>query len=117
MHGTVADDIFMVGTRKGDPVAALFYGHTFSAARRLPGRAGCFLLDEAEARATLAVVGPLLEQPTGGRAAFSARVEAWREAMTDAPELKPLDLLDEPLRVLRRAADTGSAVVAVTLRQ
>lgn len=114
MHDTVDDGAFAVGARKGDPVAALCYGLTFGAARRLPGRAGCFLLDETGARTVLADVGPLLERPPRGRPAFSDRVTAWRDVMTDAPELEPIELLDGPLRVLRRAVETGSAVIAVT---
>jgi hypothetical protein len=116
-HHTVDDAFFMKGARKGDPFAVLCYGLTFGAARRLPGRAGCFLLDEAEAVTTLATVGPVLEQPPGGRATFADRAETWIDVMTDAPELEPLDLLDGPLRVLRRAAETGSAVIAVTYWQ
>lgn len=114
LHETVDDGTFIAGTRKGDPVAALFYGLTSDAARRLPGRAGCFLLDEAGAGMALAGAGPLLERPPGGRTAFSRRAAAWLDAMTDAPELDPLDLLDGPLRVLRRADETGSAVIAIT---
>jgi hypothetical protein len=113
-HHTVGDIHFMEGARKGDPFAALCYGLTFGAARRLPGRAGCFLLDEAEAVTALASVGAVLEQPPGGRPAYADRVETWIDIMTDAPGLEPLRLLDGPLRVLRRAAETGSAVVAVT---
>lgn len=106
---------FVESARKGNPFAALCYGLTFDAARQLPGRGGCFLLDAGEVSAVLASIGPILEQPPGGRTTFLERAKAWSDVMTGAGgSLDTLNLLDGPLRVLRRADETGSAVIAVT---
>lgn len=114
LNETIDDGTFVEGARKGSPFATLCYGLTFDAARRLPGRGGCFLLDPAEASTTLASIGPILTEPPGGRTAFTERADAWSDVMTDAGGLDTLNLLDGPLRVLRRADETGSAVIAVT---
>lgn len=111
----IDDGIYVETARKGSPFAALCYGLTFDAARRLPGRGGCFLLDPGEVSAVLASIGPILEQPPGGRAAFTERANAWCDVMTDAAgSIDTLNLLDGPLRVLRRADETGSGVISVT---
>jgi hypothetical protein len=114
LNEAVEDGVFVEGARKGSPFAAFCYGLTSAAARRLPGRGGCFLLDASEASAALASIGPILEQPPGGRAAFAKRANAWGDVMTDAGGLDTLNLLDGPLRVLHRADETGSAVISVT---
>lgn len=115
LHETVDGGTFAVGTRKGDPYATLCYGLTFNAARRLPGRGGCFLLDPVEASTVLGSIGPILEHPPGGRAAFTERADTWCDVMTDAGgSADTLGLLDGPLKVLRRANETSSAVIAVT---
>lgn len=115
LHEAIDGGTFVESARKGSPFAALCYGLTFDAARRLPGRGGCFLLDPGEASAALASIGPILEQPPGGRTTFTERADAWCDVMTDAGgNLDTLNLLDGPLRVLRRADETGSAVIAAT---
>lgn len=111
-HQSPEGDFFGVGTRKGDPVAALCYGLGFDAARRMPGRFGCFLLDAGGVRTALAGAGQILADPPGGRAAFSERVSAWLKVMSD-DKLDPLLLLDDLLRILRRAEVLGMGAVGV----
>jgi hypothetical protein len=106
-------DLFGVGERKGDPVATLYYGLRFDAARRLPGRFGCFLLDTAGIQTALASAGQILENPPGGRGAFTERASAWLEAMSGEDYLDPVDLLDGPLRILNRAWDLQKGAVGV----
>jgi hypothetical protein len=105
-------DTFVVAVRKGDPVAAVFYGLGSAVARRLPGRAGCFLLHPG-AQADLAALAGLLEASAHERARFADRVSRWLEAMADQSDLDPLRLLDGPRRLVRRAADTNRGLLAV----
>lgn len=114
LHDAVEGGTFAEGARKGNPFAALCYGLTFDAARKIPGRGGCFLLSAAEARATLDSLGPVLESPPGGRDGYGDRADLWANVMTDAGGLDTLELLDGLLRMLRCAAETGCGVIAVT---
>jgi hypothetical protein len=104
---------FHIGVRKGDPVAALYYGLGFGASRRLPGRFGCFLLDAAEVRSALPELEVLLDRSGPQRQAFSVRCAAWLSVMADNPDLDPLVLLDGPLRVLRHANERGLGTIGV----
>lgn len=99
------DEIFHVGVRKGDPVAALYYGLGFADARLLPGRFGCFLLEPHAIDATLTTIGHLPHRPHVSRKVFKTRVAAWLAAVSDDADLDPFTLLDGPLRVLRRAQE------------
>ena len=105
-------DRFMVAVRKGDPVAALFYGLGSAAARGLPGRGGCFLL-QPFAQADLANLTQLLDMSARERVRFAGRASQWLEAMGDQPELDPIVLLDGPLRLVERARETGTGLVSV----
>ena len=111
--GEVAEvDSFVVAVRKGDPVAALYYGLGSAVAQRLPGRAGCFLL-HARAQEDLASLTGLLDASAHERARFADRVSRWLEVMGDQPDFDPLILLDGPLRLARRARETHSGLLAV----
>lgn len=100
LEETPPAEIFHLGIRKGDPVAALFYGLGFADAARLPGRFGCFLLKPDDVRTSLAAIDGLPGQPS-----FAARTSAWLSAVSDEPDLDPHTLLDGPLRVLRLARE------------
>lgn len=106
-------EIFHIGVHRGDPVAALCYGLGFSAARRLPGRFGCFLLDAAEVRSAVNELTAVLERPGPGRRDFTARCAAWLAVMADEPNLDPLMLLSGPLGVLRDADARSLGTIGV----
>lgn len=97
--------IYHVGVRKGDPVAAVYYGLGYRDARLLPGRFGCFLLTPGGVDAALAGIEHLPDQPDIGRAAFEERTAAWLSAAGDEPGLDPSALLEGPLRILRQARE------------
>jgi hypothetical protein len=104
-EGVPQASIWHVGVRKGDPVAALYYGLGYSDAQLLPGRFGCFLLSPEAVRACLAKLEHLPEQPAVGREQFAERAAAWLEAVSDEPDLDPSALLEGPLRILRHARE------------
>lgn len=104
-------DRFVVAVRKGDPVAALFYGLGSATTMSLPGRAGCFLV-HAHAQADLLKLAHLLDLSAHDRARFASRASQWLEAMGDQPDFDPLALLDGPLRLLHRARETRTGLVA-----
>ena len=106
------EDRFVVAVRKGDPVAALFYGLGSAAALSLPGRAGCFLV-HADAQADLLEIERLLDVSAHDRARFAGRVSQWLETMGDQPDLDPIELLDGPLRLVHRAREARTGLVAV----
>jgi len=60
------EDRYVIAVRKGDPVAALYYGLGYRAAHALPGHFGCFLLTADQARAAFpeieAALAPSPEQ-------------------------------------------------------
>lgn len=97
--------IYHVGVRKGDPVAAVYYGLGYHDAHVLPGRFGCFLLAPGDVRTALAGLEHLPDQPVIGRAAFEERTAAWLSAAADEPGLDPSGLLEGPLRILRHARE------------
>ena len=110
---TPESEFFHVGVRKGDPVAALYYGLGFADARRLPGRLGCFLLDADQVRSSLARIEHLPECPLIGREKSKARTAAWLSAVSDEPGLDPDVLLDEPLRILRLAHERSVGAIGL----
>lgn len=97
--------IYHVGVRKGDPVAAVYYGLGYRDARLLPGRFGCFLLTPSDLRTALAALEHLPDQPAFGSAALGQRTAAWLAATGDEPGLNPSELLEGPLRILRQARE------------
>ena len=105
-------DRFVVAVRKGDPVAALFYGLGSAASRRLPGRGGCFII-RAHAQPDLVELTQILDISAHERARFAGRASRWLEAMGDQPDLDPLELLDGPLRLAQRAQEGRTGLVAV----
>lgn len=105
-------DRVVVAVRKGDPVAAFFYGLGSASAQRVPGRAGCFLL-HGHARGDMAELVLLLGLSAHQRARFTGRVSRWLTAMGDQPDLDPLDLLAGPLHMVERARETRSGLVSV----
>jgi hypothetical protein len=112
--GEVADeDRFVAAMRKGDPVAALFYGLGFAAARTLPGRSGCFLLTPDEVRAAVPAASAILGMDARRRARVAARIRAWLEVSGDEPDLDVDELVDGMPRMLLRAADLGRGAVGV----
>ena len=112
LEDTPKSEFFQVGVRKGDPVAAVYYGLGYNDAYRLPGRFGCFLLNPDAVRTRLTRLDHLPEQPAVGRERFAERTGAWLAAVSDEPDLDPLTLLDGPLRVLRQADERGSGAIA-----
>jgi hypothetical protein len=108
-------DLFCVSTRKGDPVAALFYALGPEAASQLPGRGGDFLLDAAGVRAALPGVEAALDLAPERRGDVEERIRDWRGGMTDGAEHDLDDLVEGPLRVLRHAARHGLGAAGMTL--
>lgn len=106
------EDRHVVAVRKGDPVAALFYGLGSAAAQRIPGRGGCFVV-HAHAQADLVNLAQVLDLSAHERARFTGRASQWLQAMGDQPDLDPTELLDGPLRLVHRARETGTGLVAV----
>jgi hypothetical protein len=106
------EDRFVVAVRKGDPVAALFYGLGSAVSRRLPGRGGCFII-RAHAQPDLVQLTHVLDISAHERARFAGRAAQWLEAMGDQPDLDPLELLDGPLRLAQRAQENQTGLVAV----
>lgn len=108
------EDCFVVSIRKGDPVAALFYGLGFAAARTLPGRFGCFLLTADEVVAVLPAARAILTMDAPRRAQVLARIYAWLEVAGDVSiGFDAGDLLDGVPRILLRAAELGRGAVGV----
>jgi hypothetical protein len=105
-------DRFVVSVRKGDPLAALFYGLGSTAAQCLPGRGGCFLL-HAHAQTDLVELTHLLDLSAHERARFAGRASRWLQAMGDQPDLDPLELLDGPLYLVNRAREARTGLISV----
>lgn len=105
-------DTFVAAVRKGDPIAALFYGLRSGAAQRLPGRGGCFILHSHD-QVGLTELAYVLDVSAHERARFATRVSRWLEGMGDQPDFDPLELLDGPLRLVHRARETHTGLVAV----
>lgn len=110
---TSKQELFHVAVRKGDPVAALYYGLGFDDARLLPGRFGCFLLTADDVDSSLTALEHLPERPHIGRGRFATRATEWNAAAADEPALDPYTLLDEPLRILRLARRQRVGVIGL----
>lgn len=108
------EDDFVASVRKGDPVAALFYGLGFAAARTLPGRFGCFLLTADEVLAAVPAARALLTMDAFRRAQVLARIYAWLEVAGDVSADFDADgLIDGIPQLLLRAAELGRGAVGV----
>lgn len=107
-------DLFCAAARKGDPAAALQYALGPGAAYALPGWFGDFILDANEVRGAIPAVETALALPPVQRKAVEARITEWMSAMTDASDHGAGELIDGPLRVLRRAAEHGLGAVGLT---
>ncbi len=108
------EDRFVASIRKGDPVAALFYGLGFTAARTLPGRFGCFLLTADEVVAALPAARAILTMDASRRAQVLARIYAWLEVAGDeSTDFDAGGLVDGVPRILLRAAELGRGAVGV----
>jgi hypothetical protein len=108
------EDDFVVSVRKGDPVAALFYGLGFAAARTLPGRFGCFLLTADEVLAAVPAAHSFLSMDAFRRAQVLARIYAWLEVAGDvSADFDANGLIDGIPRILLRAAELGRGAVGV----
>lgn len=105
--------IWHVGVRKGDPVAAVYYGLGYRDASLLPGRFGCFLLDPDEVRAADSVLGHLPTEPAAGHRAFVQRATAWLTAVSDEPELDAATLLEGPISILRLAREQDLGAIGL----
>ncbi len=108
-------DLFCASTRKGDPFAALIYALGPEATSQLPGRGGAFLLDAVGARAALPGTEATLGLSPERRVRVEARVREWLEGMTGGAAHDLDDLVDGPLRVLRRAVEHGRGVAGMTM--
>jgi len=97
--------IYHVGIRKGDPVAAVYYGLGYRDARLLPGRGGCFLLNPRGVASALSRLEHLPGQPSIGREAFADRSAAWLSVGSDEPDRDPAALLEGPMRILWHARE------------
>jgi hypothetical protein len=89
---------------------ALHYGLGYADASLLPGRFGCFLLDPAGVRASLAVLEHLPATPCIGLEKYTKRVDAWLAVFGDEPGFDARMLLEGPMRVLRAAAPNAGAI-------
>jgi hypothetical protein len=105
--------IWHVGIRKGDPVAAVYYGLGYRDASLLPGRHGCFLLDPHELRTALSRLEHLPSQPAIGHRAFLERTAAWLSVLCDEPELDATMLLEGPMGILRHAHDQNLGAIGL----
>ena len=108
------EDRFVASIRKGDPVAALYYGLGFEASYALPGRSGCFLLTAAEVVATAPTVHAALIMDAPRRAQVLDRVRAWLAVAGDAGSGFDVEaLIDGPQRVLQRALEQGQGALGI----
>lgn len=98
--------------RKGAPAAALYQALGAADAARMPGSLGDFLIAADE----IAAVLPRVEQILGGarRAQVVERVGRWLEHAADDAASEAPEIVDGPLRVLRRAAEQGLGAAAVS---
>lgn len=113
--GSLADeDRFVASIRKGDPVAAFFYGLGFAASSMLPGRSGCFLLTAAEVAACSPAVEAALTLDAPGRARVLDRISAWFAAVGDAgSSFEAEELIGGPRRILQRASEQGQGALGI----
>jgi hypothetical protein len=88
---------FVTSIRKGDPVAALYYGLGFEAALAMSGRSGCFLLTAEEVSEAAQATDTVLAMDPVGRASVAARISAWLQVTGDAPDNFDIEgLIDGP---------------------
>lgn len=107
-------DRFVTSIRKGDPMAALYYGLGFEISCVLPGRSGCFLLTAAEVVATAPTVDAALIMDAPRRAQVLDRVRAWLAAVGDAGSKFDVEaLVDGPRRVFQRALEQGQGALGI----
>jgi hypothetical protein len=105
--------IWHIGVRKGDPVAAVYYGLGYRDASLLPGRFGCFLLDPDEVRTALSGLEHLPTEPAIGHRGVMERAAAWLAAVSDEPELDATTLLEGPIGILRHARDQNLGAIGL----
>lgn len=114
LSDVIDEDRFVTSIRKGDPVAALYYGLGFARSRALPGRAGCFLLTAPEVTVAAPTFESALDMSAPRRVQVLDRVRAWLEVVGDAgSEFDAGELIDGPLGIFRRASAQGLGVLGV----
>lgn len=107
-------DRFVASIRKGDPVAALYYGLGFEAALAMPGRSGCFLLTAEQVLDAARATDTILAMYPARRASVAARISAWLQATGDAPDDFDIeDLIDGPGRILKRASRSSQGALGL----
>ncbi|MFI1092882.1 hypothetical protein [Streptomyces sp. NPDC020917] len=104
------EGLFAATARKASPFAALAYALGPDATLQLPGWFGDFLLDSGEVGPRLLAAEEALALTGSRRREVVERIHAWMTGLGDAPGHDAEELLDGPLRVLRRAARTGQGV-------
>jgi hypothetical protein len=108
------EDRFVASIRKGDPVAALYYGLGFEASYALPGRSGCFLLTAGDVAAAAPVVDGTLTMDARRRAQVLDRVRAWLEVAGDPGSDFDIDaLIGGPRRIVQRALEHGRGALGM----
>ncbi|MEU9717436.1 hypothetical protein [Streptomyces sp. NPDC047976] len=108
--------LFVATARKAAPVAALYHGLGVRGAELLPGWFGDFLLDADEVAAALPRAEQALDLSGARRSEVLARITDWMTVMGDAPDFDAAELVEGPLRVLRRAAAAKSGAGAFSRR-
>lgn len=109
-----AQDRFVASIRKGDPVAALYYGLGFEAAVAMPGRSGCFLLTAEEVPDTARATDTILAMDPVQRASVATRINAWLQVTGDAPNDFDVEgLIDGPGQVLSRANQSAQGALGI----
>lgn len=107
-------DRFVASIRKGDPVAALYYGLGFEAALAMPGRSGCFLLTAEEVSEAAQATDTVLAMDPVRRASVAARISAWLQVTGDAPDNFDIEgLIDGPGRILKRASRSSQGALGI----
>lgn len=107
-------DRFVAFIRKGDPVAALYYGLGFEAALAMPGRSGCFLLTAEEVLDAARATDAILAMDPVRRASVAARISAWLQVTGDAPDNFDIEgLIDGPGRILKRASRSSQGALGI----
>jgi hypothetical protein len=109
-----AQDRFVASIRKGDPVAALYYGLGFEAAVAMPGRSGCFLLTAEEVPDTARATDTILAMDPVRRASVATRINAWLQVTGDAPNDFDVEgLIDGPGQILGRANQSAQGALGI----
>lgn len=109
-----AQDRFVASIRKGDSVAALYYGLGFEAALAMPGRSGCFLLTAEEVPDTARATDTILATDPVRRASVAARINAWLQVTGDASNDVDVEgLIDGPGQILSRANQSAQGALGI----